>query len=364
MKLLLLSDFSPTKYNEALFNKGDIDTLFSDTVQLFDDCDLSFINLECALTTSDGKIDKFGPCLKTHPSTAALLKRLGVDYCCLSNNHFFDFGKKGALDSLAALDAEGLVYTGFGKDEQDSRRDLVIEQNGERITVINVCEHEYSYALPDRMGCRPFDAYDTMADIRSAAAKGGRVIVIYHGGKEYCPYPSPRLHKLCHAMVDNGADLVLCQHSHGIGCFEEYQGGQILYGQGNFHFVEPSHVKNPECWYSALALFFDTESGEVTFIPLVSNEQGIELAKGERAEKIMKDFQARNQTLLDGTWRQGWHDFCEGMRATYTECIAKAFLPDATPRDNHRFAHFLDCEAHHDVWCELFPTANLTNERD
>ena len=27
------------------------------------------------------------------------------------------------------------------------------------------------------------------------------------------------------------------------------------------------------------------------------------------------------------------------------------------------FAHYLDCEAHMDVWRELFPTWNLTNEK-
>jgi pimeloyl-ACP methyl ester carboxylesterase len=44
--------------------------------------------------------------------------------------------------------------------------------------------------------------------------------------------------------------------------------------------------------------------------------------------------------------------------------IAKAALPTAEERDNARFAHYLDCEAHTDVWRELFKTANHTNELD
>ena len=36
---------------------------------------------------------------------------------------------------------------------------------------------------------------------------------------------------------------------------------------------------------------------------------------------------------------------------------------DSSYTDNHYFAHFLDCEAHTDVWRELFPTANKTNEK-
>ena len=72
------------------------------------------------------------------------------------------------------------------------------------------------------MGSRPFDCYDTIADVREAKANADKVIVIYHGGKENCRYPSPRMRKLTHALVDAGADVVACQHSHCIGFFEDF----------------------------------------------------------------------------------------------------------------------------------------------
>ena len=75
-------------------------------------------------------------------------------------NHFFDFGIEGALDTLKALEEAGLGYTGFGKNYEDSRKNFVIEQDGQKICIIAVCEHEYTYALEDRMGCRPYDPYD------------------------------------------------------------------------------------------------------------------------------------------------------------------------------------------------------------
>ncbi|WP_371315358.1 CapA family protein, partial [uncultured Duncaniella sp.] len=34
-------------------------------------------------------------------------------------------------------------------------------------------------------------------------------------------------------MVDCGADLISCQHSHCIGTIEQYNGSTIVYGQGN-----------------------------------------------------------------------------------------------------------------------------------
>ena len=364
MKTMIMGDLSPTVDNEHLFFEGDKEALFGDFLPMLEGNDVNLLNLECALTEHDQKIKKFGPALKSHPNTAKLLREIGVNYCSVCNNHFFDFGKKGVEDSFRALNAQGIAYTGYGCNYEDARRDLILEKQGERVAVIAVCEHEYSYALEDREGCRPFDEFDTMLDIRAAKEKNDRVIVIYHGGKEYCRYPSPRLRKLCRAMAAHGADLVLCQHSHCIGCYERVQGCHILYGQGNFHFEEPSDKNLPECWNGGLAVHYDTVTNAVDFIPVVSNQKaGIRLANEQERAQMMGEMEARNQSLADGTWRERWHEFCESMRPVYEKAVSRAYREEATEKHNHLFAHYLDCEAHTDVWRELFPTANLTNEK-
>ena len=365
MKTLFLGDVSPTKDTYALYAAGKTDLLFGDTKELFAGKDITMVNLECAITDAEQGIDKFGPCIKAPVQTAAVLKELGAKYVCLSNNHFFDFGKKGVMDSKAALDAAGLTYTGFGENEEDARRDLVIEKDGERIVVICVCEHEYSYALEDRMGSRAFDEFQTMLDIRRAKEEGAdRVIVTYHGGKEQCEYPSPRLRKACRAMIEHGADMVLTQHSHCVGCYEEYKGGHILYGQGNYQFVFLTDPNMPENWHDGLAVEYDTKTGEIAFTPYTEGtDGGVHLAKGEEYDRIMSAFAKRNAELQNGEWKAGWHAFCETKAPHYTRVVMRAYGPEQSDRRNHNFAHYLDCEAHLDVWREIFPTANQTNEK-
>lgn len=366
MKTLLLGDLSPTIVTEPLFAGGDIQALFHDTVTLFAGNDVNFVNLECALTEHDQDIEKFGPPLKTSRNTAGTLKAVGINYCGLSNNHIFDYGIRGALDTMEALEEAGIGYTGFGRDYEDSRKGTVIEAAGEKLALIAVCEHEYSYALEDRMGSRPFDEFDTMKDIRRAKETCDRVIVIYHGGKEHCQYPSPRLRRVCRAMTENGADVVLCQHSHCIGCYEEYEGCHILYGQGNFHFVKPEFLteKLAKTWNNSLAVQYDTVTHRVEFIPLTVCDCGIALAQGRERDAILEAFAERNQELLNGNWKEGWHRFCESVQDTYVGVIARACAEGATETDNKLFGHFLDCEAHTDVFRELFPTANMTNEKE
>ncbi|MBQ1223317.1 MAG: CapA family protein [Oscillospiraceae bacterium] len=361
MKMLFLGDVCPTKYNFDLFKKRDVQGIFSDVAEFAKNRDFTFVNLECALTEAETPIAKFGPNLKAPRETAEVLKAIGVDCCGMSNNHVLDFGLPGIKDTIDALGEFDIDVTGFGEDLADSRKNYVIEHNGKRIEIIAVCEHEYSYALENRAGSRPFEEFETIEDIREAKDRADRVIVIYHGGKEYCRYPSPRLLRACRAMVRNGADLVLCQHSHCIGCYENYRGGHILYGQGNFCFVGRSEF---EGWHSCLAAEYDAESNSLGFTPIVSGEKGISLAKGEEKERLLAEFEARNEKLRSGEWLEGWREFCQSVAPMYKNAVANAFTPESSEQANALFGHYLDCEAHTDVWRELFKTWHHQNTLD
>lgn len=355
MKILIGADIVPKNETEELFVAGDTRGLFGDICDIIEQVDRTVINLECALTTTDQKIKKFGPCLKADPKCADTLKKLGVTDIMLANNHIFDFGVQGLKDTMDNLDRVGLPYTGVGENDTDSRKPYIVEQGGQKIGFINVCEHEYSYALPDRMGANPYDPYLTMRDIRALKEKVDFVVVLYHGGKEFCGYPSPRLRLLCQEMVENGANVVITQHSHCIGCYEEYKGGHIVYGQGNFHFYIEN---NAETWYTSLLVELNFEEGvSIKFYPFTSREKCLKLASGKDYDEIMGEFEKRNEELQNGEWKKGWKDFCESVRERYTQRANREATPDF-------FAHYLDCEAHTDVWKELFPTWNLTNEKE
>ena len=361
MKILIAADLVPTALSEPLFIEQDMQALFGDVRSLVEDADRLVVNLECVLTTSENRIKKFGPCIKADPRCADTIKKLGVTDVMMANNHVFDFGVEGLKDTIANLERVGLPYTGVGENDTLSRKPYIVQQDGKTLGFINVCEHEYSYALPDRMGANPFDPFLTMRDIRALRKEVDYLIVLYHGGKEHCMYPSPRLRALCQEMVENGADVVISQHSHCIGCYEEYNGAHIVYGQGNFHFYWDNMR---DIWYTSLLVQLEIEDGlKIQFIPLISKNKGIDIARGEEADKIMSDFEARNVELQNGEWKKGWHAFCESVIPSYHRVLTGLCLEDTEERKTENFAHYLDCEAHTDVWRELFKTWNTTNEK-
>jgi hypothetical protein len=129
MKTLLLGDVCPHTSSYDKFKNKEIDRIFGDVLPIFEGRDFIAVNLECALTETDGKIKKFGPALAAPIETAEVLKSVGVNLCGLSNNHIFDLGTGGIRDTLAALSAAGLDFTGFGKDETDARKNYFFEHD-------------------------------------------------------------------------------------------------------------------------------------------------------------------------------------------------------------------------------------------
>lgn len=358
MRITITGDVSIKQDCEQLFYEAKSQELFRDVIDVFKASDRVLVNLECAVTEKDTPIAKIGPNLKAPLNTAKVLKEVGVTDCGLSNNHIFDYGKPGIIDTLEQLNKYGLNYTGFGDNEQDSRKNLIMTDGKIKVAIIAVCEHEYSYALPNRMGARAYDPYDTNDDIAEAKKTADYVIVTYHGGKEECRYPSPRLVKACRSMIKHGADVVLCQHSHCIGCYEEFMGGHILYGQGNFHFVCKKYEAKEDggyMWNTGLIAQIDIEDGlKIKFIPSIVDGAGIRLANKEEAEKLLKELDERSQTLKDGTWYEKW-------REKALSWPRYQFVPEDL---RQKVGHFIDCEAHLDVCREVYQTYNMTNELD
>lgn len=366
MKLYIGADLVPTPKTEQSFIDKDGKAAFGGILDIVKDGDAFIVNLECALTRSENAIRKYGPNLKADPLCADGLKAFGVTDVMLANNHVFDFGVEGLTDTQKNLERVGLPYTGVGENDTDSRKIYYIERAGKKVAIVNVCEHEYTYALPDRMGTNPYDPYLTMHDIREAKKNAEYVVVVYHGGKEHCRYPSPRLRLLAREMVENGACAVIAQHSHCIGCYEEYEGGHIVYGQGNFHFVKEEYSKTNPGWRTALLIELELgEKVEMKFHPITTTDTGMDVATGEEKAEILRAFEERNEELTDGRWQAGWKAFCEKFRenSPYTRALKRLYREDSTEWDHELFAHYLDCEAHTDVWRELFPTWNQTNEK-
>lgn len=294
MKLLFGADLGPTKTNFEVFAAGDAAALLSaDLLQLLQQADLRCFDLEVPLTDKDTPIQKHGPKLRAPENTVAGIKAMGINLLTLANNHILDQGQTGLENTLRALDGAGIPHFGTGL-YPDCAAPYIFEKDGRKVGIYGCTEHEFSVATEKTPGANPFEPLESPDHVAQLKQQCDYVVVLYHGGKEHYRYPSPGLQKVCRKLVEKGADLVLCQHSHCIGCKEEYQNGTIVYGQGNFLFDRADND-----FRNSAILVQVNEDFSVTYIPLLKNGNGVILAQGQAAQEILNGFYARNEEIKD-----------------------------------------------------------------
>ncbi len=233
--IIIVGDLFPTSNNIHYFCKGDIDSLFGERIeQLFAGSDLRICNLEGSLSDQADRCVKTGPIKVATSKAVSAYKALGFDYCMLANNHITDGGHQGVLDSMKVLNDAGISYIGAGKNQDDIAHFFTRDVGGMKIGIYNVSETMYNIPTPEKAGVWLYDEYVVCKELQEVKAQCDYLIVIYHGGIEKFRYPSPETRKRFHRMADNGADMVLSQHTHCVGCEEDYNGSYLLYGQGDF----------------------------------------------------------------------------------------------------------------------------------
>lgn len=365
-KILIGSDIVPTKSNKSLFATGNIKELFGVELCTLLKNSYNIFNLEVPLTSKNKPIKKYGLNFAASPEVLVGVKKMGVDLVTVANNHIMDQGVEGLSDTLYNLKTYGISYVGAGENLQEAKKPFIIELNEKKIGVYACTEHEFSIAEDNKPGANPFDSLESLDHIQELRKDCDFLVVLYHGGKEYYPYPSPDLQKVCRAMVRKGADLVLCQHSHCIGSMEKYSLGTIIYGQGNFIF----DGSEDECWQSSILVQLTiSDAYTVEFIPIEKKNEKVRLADNNKAEKILMDFYKRSEEIIDPFFvREKYNEFSEKMMSTYlSNCMGKLganllfrlinyifsrrlILKNFDNNQLVRIQNIIECEAHRELF--------------
>ncbi len=257
----------------------------------------AFVNLESPVTQNKRVIYKDGRCLKNDKAVLSLLKDYGFDLVTLANNHLKDFGNIGVSDTLEELKKAGIGYVGAGANLYDSRCPLILEEDEEKIGIINVCENELAIATEDTPGAHPLDLIELFYSINELRNHVNKIIVIVHGGCEYYQLPTPAMKKRYHYIADLGVDAILNHHQHCFSGFEVYNSVPIFYGLGNFYFDNP---RKRDCsWNYGLLVSLDTRNLlNFSVIPFeqCNESPSIRLLKVEVVEKRLEEL---NEIIAD-----------------------------------------------------------------
>lgn len=380
-KIIIGADLVPTESNYSYFKKGEVYHLIGkDLKQKLDDADFTIFNLEVPLTDKKNPIDKCGPNLIAPLYTIEGLKMINPYFFTLANNHILDQGEEGLYSTVNALEKEGIAYAGAGRNLEQARKPYIVKINEITIGIYCCAEHEFTIATEQKAGANPFDPLESLDQVYRLKEKCDYVIVLYHGGKEHYRYPSPYLQKVCRKLVEKGADLVVCQHSHCIGAQEKWidyvqykYSGTIVYGQGNFLFDDCDN----EYWKTSLLIDIDIEKknkieSKINYIPLCKEAETVRMAQKSMKQEIVSGFEHRSQEIsnpekVEETYQKFADSMIESYLSTFSGTITKRFwyriinkisgyhlnkwMIKQRYRKQEKLAiqNFIECEAHREL---------------
>jgi hypothetical protein len=177
----------------------------------------------------------------------------GVDVVGLTGNHMNDFGYDNFRWTLDFYKEKGVPYYAGGLNDEEARKPLILEQNGNRLGFIGANswgplafwnangEEVSAWAGPDHPGAAKFDLPTMQADIRALRPQvellfGEVQHTEFNDQGNYQTEPIPQQEIDFRGMIDAGADVVTGVMAHTPQAVETRNGKLILYGLGNLYF--------------------------------------------------------------------------------------------------------------------------------
>lgn len=207
-------------FRQAYDQAEDEGYFFQNVRHIFEEDDMTLVNLEGVLTFSENMAPDRTFNIKGDPDYAYLLNAGNIEAVSMANNHRLDFGEEGTKDTVEALEKAGITYA----------YDNIVgiyETKGIRIGYVSVNEVAWGQGVEKLLQ----DGFQKLQE-----EEVDLTIACCHWGIERENYPEDYQRELGKKCIDWGADMVIGHHPHVLEGIEEYQGKYIVYSLANFCF--------------------------------------------------------------------------------------------------------------------------------
>lgn len=222
-------------------------------------------------------------------NTVSYLEDMGVDVAVLANNHIYDFGEVGLLDTLDTLMNAGIPQVGAGRNLEEASAPLYFIVNDMKIAVVAATQIE-RLDNPDTKGATENSAGvfrcwnpDKLYQIVAEAKENSDFVIVYiHWGTENQAELDWAQLEQAPKIAEAGADLIIGDHPHCLQGITYFGDTPVIYSMGNF-------------WFNSKTL--DTGMVKVTigqqglesfqFLPAIQSDCRTDLAYGTDKERIL-----------------------------------------------------------------------------
>ncbi len=246
-----------------------------------------------------------GPILENHIQTPSLAFKFAFDdsvveqliqnnvkVVSLANNHLYDYGSNGYVETVRHLsDAE---IQGVGHPYSVSPEYVVRKTNNNRPIVyvgFNITNPNFDYEA----------ALKTVQGI--IRQKGDYLIAMVHGGTEYELTSNKTQQNFYRKLIDAGVDSVIAHHPHVTQEVELYNNKPIFYSLGNFIFDQYFSKDVQEGL--ALKILFNDTTVTYELWPIKSIRSQPELMAEEERKAWLENFAKRSTEKVRDSVKNG-----------------------------------------------------------
>ena len=253
---------------EAIDHRGP-DHLFSEGVDsVLRSAQIVVGNLECPATRVKAPVFKRF-IFRGEPEWLTTLKQHGFTHLNLANNHSVDQGREGLLDTRRNVEKAGMVPIGAGRTMQEAAEPVLLDSEPRYVWLLaslRLALENYAY-LPDKpcVSQEPMDSLLKRVSRLRQSDPTAVIIVSLHWGGEHTLQPVPRQRLDAHQLIDAGADVLVCHHTHTLQTIEDYRSHKIYYSIGNFIFDQQRPMNSEAC---IVRIKVGAESLDVETIPV------------------------------------------------------------------------------------------------
>lgn len=252
---------------------GIYDCFSADLLKEMNDSDIILMNNEFVYSSRGTPLVGKDYTFRADPGMTKLLSVFGTDLVTLANNHVYDYGETGLLDTLHYLDQAKLPYLGAGRNIAEASGIVYFVANGRKIAIVSATEIERTKkytreATETEPGVfKMLDPERFVRVIGQAKESSDYVIAVVHWGTEGALRYDGSQAKLAWKFAQSGADAVIGGHPHrlqGAGFIEDVP---VAYSLGNFWFSNGT-------LYTTLAQVIISKDGslQMKYLPCIQKD--------------------------------------------------------------------------------------------
>jgi len=215
----------------------------------------------------------------------SVLRDFGFQYLSLANNHTYDYGRVGYLETRENLSD----FTAFGHPYTVGPESITYTQLGAvKIGMI---------ALNQLNGTLNTDELSSL--LYTLSVHSDVQIAYIHWGEEYVHVHNQVQEDLAHALIDNGIDMVIGHHPHVVQDIALYKGKPIFYSLGNFIFDQYFDIAVMEGLMIVLKEGGDGQlSWDIVPVSSVSMAAAPRILEGKEREEFLSKLAKRSDPSL------------------------------------------------------------------